>query len=686
MRRKVFVWMMLLWSFVGGAAAGNTKVAYGIRVYSEQTQSRNELVSFRLDKPQQIRVLHTFSEDVLVRAALRVGNTYYLYVASNSVADAFVKYDMMTGKMRWVTWFEMNDPESAYVFTDLTYDESTGKTYALAIDLQPMFDAEDPESVELSQGLYEVDLNTGRTSLIGGQTRYAMMTLAAAPDGSLYGLDTDGILRSVDKTNGSVSGVLARTNIALSNPQSAAFDKESGLMYLTAFSAVDEFSIQSMLYSFSFSGTTALPTNMGNFPDNTEIVGLYIDPHTVATEGPAAIADLEVNPADDGRLVAGMLWTNPTETLEGEEITEPFSVNVYRNGELVTTLSGMQPGAMGTYADQVPKSGKYCYEVAAANGAGEGPRVGVDTVFVGRDVPGAVGSLTAKLTGDGKQIDVTWKAPSKGANGGWYDKETLTYTIVRKPDGKQMAKGLKETRISDATITNVQGYQYEVTCVNEDGTGPAATSEPVVAGEAFDVPFASAFDTEVGTNLWTVVDDDSDGYSWYRASYYQGTLWYMKYYPENTVNPQRTASDWLISPPIRLQAGVSYTLSYELRTSGALFPVDYRVTCGRGLTIDAQTTTLAQYDDFVNEMTIDPQDVTFSVPESGEWSIGFEVQNLSPFQLFNIRLGTTDAIESVKSALQPDGKAYDLGGRRASGPLRGIYIKEGKIYRVKSKK
>ena len=62
-------------------------------------------------------------------------------------------------------------------------------------------------------------------------------------------------------------------------------------------------------------------------------------------------------------------WTNPSKTSCDKDITELVKVEVYRNGELVETITeSLVPGAAYSFTDVAPATGSHLYKVVAYNG------------------------------------------------------------------------------------------------------------------------------------------------------------------------------------------------------------------------------------------------------------------------------------------------------------------------------
>jgi len=107
-------------------------------------------------------------------------------------------------------------------------------------------------------------------------------------------------------------------------------------------------------------------------------------PYTVRPRAPTLLTATPVGETED----CGLSWTNPTHDTDGAALGSLDEVNVYRNGELVATLSTAAPGEAMTWTDTVPFSDWYRYSVSAVSGGVDGLRASHLDTWVGGDVTG----------------------------------------------------------------------------------------------------------------------------------------------------------------------------------------------------------------------------------------------------------------------------------------------------------
>ncbi len=252
-----------------------------------------------------------------------------------------------------------------------------------------------------------------------------------------------------------------------------------------------------------------LPVASGNLNFTGDGVTLYANSvvwlmmNLADPDAPAAPTGLTATAADLGVLEVALAWTNPSETFNGETLTELDEVRVYRNGELIHTVTTPTIGGAASYTDDdIAAAGTYTYTVYGVNTDGEGPAASV-SVYVGEDLPAAPEDVT--LVAQGNDGHVSWTAPTEGLNGGYISGTDLTYTLVRMPGAVEVATDIDAEEFLDTTIPGIGNYFYTVTVSNAIGEGGSATSNAALLG-AEGILLYETFDYEIGTIPpgWTV--------------------------------------------------------------------------------------------------------------------------------------------------------------------------------------
>ena len=452
------------------------------------------------------------------------------YVASYDPANAgLYTVDPSTGDYTLVG-------NMGYSITGLAYDHDADVMYASGYD-------------GANSQLYTVNLSDGSTTHVGQITSGIIIGIAADSDGNLYGAHlNDNGLFSIDPVTGSgtfIGGLGVTINFA----QDIGFDRDNDILYGT-------------LYS-DFGGLYTIDTNTGtatminNFV--AEVAGFGI-PYTVAEpEAPAAVTNFSVTAGADGALEASLSWNNPDETVEGDPLTDLDAMLIYRNGDLIHTITDPVIGAAETYQDNtITEAGNYTYGVVGENAFGEGLPVS-QIIYIGEDVPAAPGNVT--LVADGNDGLITWDAPTEGYNDGYFTGDNLIYTVVRYPDGVEVATDITAETFTDDDVPGIGNYFYAVTASNDIGTGGTAESNVALLG-AEDILLFEIFDDEgvfppIG---WEYVNGIAGSY-WQQSGInsYTGDFSARTY---QGVSSNYQADEWLITPLLNMDNPEAQMLTF----------------------------------------------------------------------------------------------------------------------------
>lgn len=246
-----------------------------------------------------------------------------------------------------------------------------------------------------------------------------------------------------------------------------------------------------------------------------------------STNSPASITDLKAEADKNGELKTTITFTAPSKNLDGGNLTELSGVELYRNDIFVTTLTPTI-GQSCTYTDAETTAGHTSYKVIPFNASGKGFESST-SVFVGYDVPNSPNNIGVKTSGN--SVTITWEAPTGGVNGGYINKEAITYTI-KTPNGVLIAEGLTDCSYTDTPkLSNTQDLiTYYVYAVSPSGTSLPASTGRLVIGDPYTLPFKESFSNGNATYYPWLVESIQGGVyaNWYTSS--------VGYYP--SVAPQ----------------------------------------------------------------------------------------------------------------------------------------------------
>lgn len=532
-------------------ANGTTKTAYGVLGFDlTDGNMLNGLVSFPFTEGARFSLVKYFGDaNHDVTAGAYAERYYYAELTQTDLTTQkmipveLIRYDIEKDVTESVG--ELSGYTSH--INDMSYDYSTKTMYAISV----LNDA--------YTQLFTIDLNTAESKLVADLDR-RFFTLACTYEGQLYGISFEGDLCKIDKTNGNVT-VVGATGWHPTYYQSMEFDHSDETLYWAA-NLMGGTDFDDCIATVDINtGAAQKVAAVGNSP---QIAGLYV-PFAASEKGtPSAVSDFECVPGANGATTVALYWMNPTQTFDGKELTALTDIKVYRDRELIKTFENPEIGEEMSYTDDLGdvKGGYHFYSVVASNSVGEGAEEKV-RIFVGRDIPADITTLTLQHDGYDKAV-ISWNQPELGPNGGYVDASSLSYKVVRKPDGRVIADGLKQTTVSDENISPVSQYSYSVVASNADGESNAVETETRVFGPAYSMPVTFDFTAFDADNSWTVMDANKDGYAWMWTKVSSGDR-VMGHQASSTA----VSDDWLISYYMPFEKDATYRAEMELHAYSA---------------------------------------------------------------------------------------------------------------------
>ncbi|MDE6296781.1 MAG: choice-of-anchor J domain-containing protein, partial [Muribaculaceae bacterium] len=425
----------------------------------------------------------------------------------------------------------------------------------------------------------------------------------------------DASLYRINKNSGDLT-FIGSTGLSTDFAQSMTFDPITGKLY---WAAVRSNGVSGL---YEVDTKTGLASLIFTFDNNEEFTGLYIPTPEINESAPAAVTEI-IPSFVDGSLSGTVTVTAPEKAFNNAELNGNVSITVLADGENPETRE-VAPGEKVSL-NYTLTEGIHSFTAFASNASGEGPRT-AKAVYVGIDGPAAVDNLSLTTTDDGK-AHLSWNAPTKGRNEGYIDPSQLTYTVKRYPDNVVVAKNITATYFTDPVDKDANNYWFEVIPYCGDREGIATQTESGIFGHGTGMPCHFSLDSKEEFDLFTVIDANND----WDGQYYWGGWMYgpdFKYTTEEDGNcavygyhPETAADDWLITPPVGVEKGKKYRLTYTFWTRGQAETLE--VTAGPQNTVAAQKPILAKADYKHKDHQV--FNVDFTAEADGNYYIGFHI-------------------------------------------------------------
>lgn len=421
-------------------------------------------------------------------------------------------------------------------------------------------------------------------------------------NGNAFAIDMKGDLLSVDKSTGATTKI-GSTGIVPRYPTSGTIDPRSGLMYWVV-CPEDQHS-----YLYTVDTTTAEATFVTQFADDQQVTGLYIPVPEAEEEAPAAVENVMLD-FPEGSLSGNVIFTAPATLFNGEEVSGSLTYNVVGTG-LEVIRGATQYGETVKVPVTVPAAGNYEFVITVGNETGLSPRV-KKSMYIGKGVPRST-TATASYS-DGK-VTIRWTAVTESADGGYIDPSAVTYRVVKYPDETVVAENATGTELTVILPEpeSLTSYYFTVTPKYEEFEGSSSKTNSIILGQIVP-PYTETFDSEDCLSAFTIIDGNEDGKVWYNES--DGTMRLM-------YNSSMNSDDWLITPPVRMESGYTYRVTFDVRNSyGSGYPERIEVKVGENNTAEAMTSVLLEPTDILND-SWKSTEMTFIPRASGVYYIGF---------------------------------------------------------------
>lgn len=332
---------------------------------------------------------------------------------------------------------------------------------------------------------------------------------------------------------------------------------------------------------------------------------------------PGVATDLAVQPAAAGALKATVKWTNPAVDKAGNALESISRVDVIRGDFVIASLDAPEVGSQSQIEDEVDAAGNYTYSVVAYLNDAAGDAATVRSPWIGQDTPTGVSEL---VLADAEGLPyIAWSAPVAGVHGGYINTDALTYRIVRNPDNTVVDDACATVYFTDYSELPLANYSYTVYAADGDLESEGVTSNAVIFGGALELPYVADMTDADHMALWTIVDNNNDGYGWV---YKNNELQYTSF---------KKADDYAFTPPFHTQAG-THKLTYKVKGYSYRYSDEYEVVVASAPVAGNESNLMdADYFEVIESVDANAlqssmyseREVEYELPVSGIYYIGF---------------------------------------------------------------
>lgn len=450
--------------------------------------------------------------------------------------------------------------------------------------------------------------------------------IAFTPDGKLYCLDRDGKLHTINKTSG-VTALVAETDAVSMYYSTLVGDLTDNILYFIG-------TEDSGSYLYRIDPAEGECEYLYAMPNDEEVVGGFFMPAEIPASAPAAPTGLTAT-FKTGALSGTVSFTMPDTTTDGSNLTGTLNYTITANGT-VCAKGSAEAGSDVETTVTLTASDLYSFAVICSNEAGAGKKA-VCTAFVGQDTPKAPTGVQLTLTGN--TLALTWPPVADSKFGGEIDADKISYAITPYINGEAgtTVNGLTGTTYTveiDSDPDSVVRYTFGVASEYDGEISTAITLSNTCIAGAYSTPYSYSFSTQKDMNeSFTVIDANTDGVKWHVAT---------GEYDEDgetipvamiDYNSDENLDDWLITSPVRLQAGNRYTLTFKALPG---MEETMEVFCGTQPTVGGMTQCVMEEFTLEEEYSLVEYSAPITVEADGRYFIGFHAT--SPADNFYIYL------------------------------------------------
>ncbi|MCB5286880.1 MAG: choice-of-anchor D domain-containing protein, partial [Candidatus Cloacimonetes bacterium] len=199
------------------------------------------------------------------------------------------------------------------------------------------------------------------------------------------------------------------------------------------------------------------------------------------------------------------------------------------------------------------------------------------------------------------------------------DLDQFTLTDANEPP---VALGTGESIEVSVAFTPIAEGDFTATLTINDGIASGKGNQTVtITGTGFDatirdIPYIQTWDVPYLVEGWKIYDENDDAITWGYVSDSGSNAAKISY------NGSMAMDDWLISPPIILEAGIEYVVSYKYHCQGSSFTEKMKVAFGNAQNPAAMIEEIADHPSITN-MSYDTNSATFTPGADGTYYLGF---------------------------------------------------------------
>ena len=308
----------------------------------------------------------------------------------------------------------------------------------------------------------------------------------------------------------------------------------------------------------------------------------------------------------------GSFYPEKFEVVWGTEPTKEAMTNVI----IAETTLSSDVFADYTGSFTTTEAGTYYVAIHATSDADQfNLKVKSFAVEVGAEptAPAAVSDFAATQAPGEQKVNIAFTAPTTSIDGNTLTDNLTKIEVLRNGTVAQTFEDVTpgQTFAFDDEVPTMGTYKYQVIPYNASGIGIKSDIIEVLVTIAVDVPYtvnlSKTADASV-LDLFQVIDANGDNKTW---------AWGTSYGTYCAYSTSLAADDYLVSLPIKVQAGKTYDVIVNANAYSASYPERFEVKVGKDATVEGLTETVIPATDVTTKTPTDYQG-SFTASEDGQ--------------------------------------------------------------------
>ena len=257
--------------------------------------------------------------------------------------------------------------------------------------------------------------------------------------------------------------------------------------------------------------------------------------------------------------------------------------------------------------------------------------------------PAAVDNFNVAAADGVLEATISFNAPTKTIGG--QNLDDLDGIIVKRDgnvikDLKDVTPGVSYEYVDNADDLTMGNHTYQVIAYNAAGSGAKSEVKTVFLSAVLSVPTTFDLTKKDVFEIFQVIDANDDEKTW---------KWSESYGTYYSYSSSLAADDYLVSAPVKFEAGKNYRVVVTANCADADYPEAFRVLVGKEATVAGLNTLIADTT-WVATEEAESNEAEFTATEDGTYYVA--IQAVSPANMWRLNISSL-AIENGAEPTAP---------------------------------